>query len=270
MIVTKKKIKEYWTNRLPQRWYSKKDYGTEEYWDEVSKKRYSIYYSYLPTIAEFNDHKGEKLLEIGVGVGTDALEYGKGGANVTGIDLTETAIEITKNRFKQKNLKGIFKTDDAENLSFSDNMFDIVYCFGILHHTPNTKKSINEIRRVLKPGGKAIIMLYAKGWKHYCIRLFYNGLLKGQLFKMSKQEVINKNSEVEGNSPLTKVYSRKEIEELFGKKWQHIDIKRYRMGAFFEYSHYGRPMLPKPIRWLSCKLKLERLFGENWIIKVIK
>jgi len=268
-MINKETIKNYWNTRLPQRWYSDKEYGTKEYWKEVTDKRYNTYYSYLPKVAEFYIHNKEKVLEIGVGVGTDCLQYAKGGAIVTGIDLTDNAITTVKKRFEQNKLTGEFKVDDAENLSFDDNTFDLVYCFGVLHHTPDTKKCLKEIRRVLKPNGKAIIMLYAKGWKHYVIRLFYNGLLRGQLFKMSKQEVINKNSEVEGNSPLTKVYSKKQIKKLFGD-WKPNSIKRYRMGAFFDYSHYGRRMLPRPIRWLAKKLKLEKIFGENWIIKVVK
>lgn len=268
MQVTKDIIQDYWKGRLPQRWYSKKEYGTKEYWDEVTEKRYLIYYPYLKWEAEFGKHKGEHVLEIGIGVGTDTIQYAKGGAIITGIDLVQSAIDETKKRFEQEELNGTFMVDDAEHLQFDDDTFDFVFCFGILHHTPKTKESINEIKRVLRPGGKAVIMLYAKGWKHYVIRLFYHGLIKGEFFKMSKQEVINKNTEVEGGSPLTKVYSKRGIKKLF-TGWSGMKIKRYRMGAFFDYSHYGMKMLPRPIRWLARVLKLERLMGENWIIKVI-
>jgi ubiquinone/menaquinone biosynthesis C-methylase UbiE len=267
--LTKEYIRDYWNKRLPQRWYSNKEYGTLPYWNEVSEKRYTIYYPYLKWEAEFYEHKGEKILEIGVGVGTDTLEYGKGGAEVTGIDLTENAINITSERFIKNGLAGTFLVSDVENLPFENNTFDLVFCFGVLHHTPNIDKSLYEIQRVLKPSGKAIIMLYANGWKHYIIRLFYHGILKGELLRMNKQEVINKNSEVEGNSPLTKVYSKGQIYELF-KKWDHIELRRYRMGGFFDYPHYGMRMLPWPIRWMAKKFKLEKVFGENWLIKAYK
>jgi ubiquinone/menaquinone biosynthesis C-methylase UbiE len=267
--ISKLDIENYWNSRLPQRWYSKEEYGTRKYWDEITEKRYSIYYPYLKWEAEFDKHKNETILEIGIGVGTDTLEYGKGGAKIIGIDLTKNAIKITKERFKQNNLKGIFKVGDAENLPFDDETVDLVFCFGVLHHTTNIELALIEIKRVLKPNGKAIIMLYANGWKHYIIRILYHGIIRGELLRMDKQEVINKNSEVEGNSPLTKVYSKRQIYRLF-KNWKIKELKRYRMGGFFDYPHYGMKMIPKPIRWMARIFKLEKVFGENWLIKVIK
>jgi len=251
----KKKIKCYWETRLPQLRYSKKKVGTKEYYDEIEKLRYSCHYPFLPKIAEFNQHRREKVLEIGCGIGTDLLQYAKNGGLVTGIDLTENAIKITEQRFRLYNLKGELRTADAEKLPFLDNTYDLVFSFWVLHHTPDTQKAINEIYRVLKPGGKAIIMLYGKSVCYY-FTLFYFDVLKGELLKMSKQKLLNKHSEYYDNSPLTKFYSKKEIESLF----DIFDFVRiYRYNDFFE--KYFSKFLAS---------KLGKIMTSHFIIKATK
>ena len=166
-------VKDYWEVRAPQVWYSDKEIGRLSWLNELEYKRYNIYYEFIPKIAEFKYHYGEEVLEIGVGVGTDLMQYAKHGAIVSGIDLTQNAIDLTKRNFELKKLKYKYlESQDAENLSFADNSFDLVYSFGVLHHTPNTDKAIKEVHRVLKQNGKAIIMLYSRGWKHYFKRIF--------------------------------------------------------------------------------------------------
>ena len=236
----KKIIKNYWETRLP--------FGTKI----KRPERYSQFY-YLLKDAEFKEHKGEKVLEIGCGVGMDSLEYAKNGALVYGIDLTDSAIKLTKERFKLNNLKGDFKTMDAENLKFEDNTFDFVYSCGVLHHTPNTEKAIKEIKRVLKPDRNAVIGLYAKGWMYYIFFPVYFGIIRGDLFKMSWKELIHKHYEMEGNVPLVKVYSRKQINQLFDNI---VKLKR-------------RPLINSIGRFppeFVIRL-LERIWGGFWIIK---
>jgi len=145
----------------------------------------------------------------------------------------------------------------------------LVFSFGVLHHTPNPDIAVKEILRVLKPGGKVIAMFYSRGWKHYLKRMFWHGVIKGNLFTMSVQECINKNTEVHGNSPLTYMISKKDIKTMFSK-FGNVSIKRYRLGEYFEYPPYETWMFPYPIRYLSKKIKLERLIGENYIVKAVK
>ena len=99
----KSKIKDWWENNLPQDAYSRKEINTREYFDEQEQKRYEIYYRYFPEILQWDEWKGKKVLEIGCGVGTDILQFARNGAIVTGIDLTETAIQTTKERFRVYN-----------------------------------------------------------------------------------------------------------------------------------------------------------------------
>ena len=263
-------VQNYWKGKnIPQQWYSDKEPLTLQWFNEIRKKRYNLYYEYLKEEAEFQYHAGEKILEIGVGIGTDLAEFALNGANVTGIDLGEDQVNLTKLNFTLRNLPyEQISQGNAEGLDFEDGTFDLVYSFGVLHHTPDTQKAINEIQRVLKDDGQAIIMLYAKGFKHYIKRCFIHGILLGKLFKngFSWKKVYNEVSEVHGDSPKTEVYSKSEIKRMFSN-FNQIEIKKKRLGEFIEYPPYRTFVLPKCIKNFFIFFGFEYFFGENWLIK---
>ena len=161
-------IKNYWETRTPGIKHSVFEPGTIEFLNELEEKRYNRHYAYLLESAEFDQYDGKDVLEIGCGMG---------------IDLTEKAIQNTRSHFSHRGMKGTFLTMNTEKLDFPDNSFDLVYSFGVLHHTQDTQKAINEVNRVLKPGGKAIIMLYHKGFRYYFKIHLYYGILKGENYK---------------------------------------------------------------------------------------
>ena len=268
--VEKNKIKEYWETRLPQTWYSDKEVGSLRWFNELEYERYHTYYEYIPLVAEFDNHSGEDVLEIGVGVGTDIVQYAKGGAVVSGVDLTESAVETTRENLRIRGLRyASLRVGDAECLDFSDKSFDLVYCFGVLHHTPRPDYAIAEIHRVLRDGGKAIIMLYARGWKHYLKRILIHGILLGKWFKYGYDKLVNLQSEVHGASPLTYVYTRREVGRLFSS-FGEVSITRYRLGEYFDYAPYCTKRVPLVIKNIMDLLAMERLVGENYIVKVTK
>lgn len=256
---SKQIIKEYWQDKQPSLWYSKKNYGTKEYYDDTESKRYSRFYPYIPKIAEFENYKGKKVLEVGVGMGTDLKQYAKNGAICYGTDLTEGSVEQTRKHLEIYGLKADLKVMDAESLEFEDNTFDLVYSFGVLHHTPDTQKAIDEVFRVLKPNGKAIIMLYSKSWQHYVIRVGYAGIIGGELRRMTMQELINKYSEAYGFSPLTKLYHRGEAKHLF-RNFRKVDVSHW------HYKVPDRNGITQKIK----SLKNRNYLMGNWIIKAIK
>jgi ubiquinone/menaquinone biosynthesis C-methylase UbiE len=113
-------------------------------------------------IAFLKEAASPSLLEVGCGMGTDSLVLAQNGFNVTGVDITLAHLDLAKKLFNLYQSDGTFLEDNAEQLSFPDNSFGCVYSYGVLHHTPNTAKSIKEIYRVLRPNGRAVIMLYHK------------------------------------------------------------------------------------------------------------
>lgn len=251
----KQQIKEYWNDKQPNLWYGK-DYG------EIEHKKYNEYYPYLPLVCEFDNYKGKNVLEIGVGMGIDLKQYAQNGAICYGTDLTEGSINKTKHLFETYNLKANLQVMDAENLKFEDNTFDMVCSYGVLHHTPDTQKAIDEIHRVLKPNGKVIIILYSRTWKHYLRRVLLAGIIQRDLFKLGMQELVNKYSEAYGNSPLTKLYSKRHINIMF-TKFRDVKISHW---------HY-RIKHPQGLRQTLGSIKDRKgwkFMQGNWLIKGYK
>lgn len=273
MTTTIDKVKEYWNKKnIPQQWYSNKTPFTIQWFNELSLKRYNTYYEYIKHDAEFENHPGEKVLEIGTGIGTDLIEYAKNGSKVYGIDLGPDQIDLTKLNFKLRNLNyEDLKVCSAENIEHEDETFDLVYSFGVLHHTPNTEKAISEIYRILKPDGQAIIMLYARGWKHYLKRCFVHGILLGKIIKyrFSWQALYDDISEVNGASPKTAIYTKKQVKNLF-KQFSEIVIKKRRLGEFIDYAPYKSKVLPSFVRNFLNLINAASIIGENYLIKLYK
>ena len=155
-------VRDFWNRNVNQfNQLHRDDVGTREFYDAAEALRYQYHYHLPPLFDKIaTELPCGKLLEIGCSMGNDTIQFARRGMKVTGIDITEAAIELIKGRFALYNMPGDFRVADAEHLPFDDNTFDVVYSFGVLHHTPYTEGAIEEARRVLKPGGKAYIMLY--------------------------------------------------------------------------------------------------------------
>lgn len=195
------------------------DLGTREFFDEVERNRYEEYAPWMPALMGFDQFAGASLLEIGCGMGTDLLQFARGGALCTGIDLTPRSIEITRHRFALYAQPGSFMISDGERLPFRSNVFDVVYSNGVLHHTPDTEGAIREIHRVLRPGGITKVMLYHRNSLNYWVEIVLRrGLLGGEYLRgRSSEEIMSRVIEFSEHEarPLVKVYSRKQARAMF-------------------------------------------------------
>ncbi len=137
---------------------------------------------YIEHFARFSEAKDKDVLEIGVGLGADHQRFAEAGARLTGIDLAPRAINQTGHRLGLFGLASNLQVADAENLPFADASFDIVYSWGVIHHSPDMRKAAREILRVLRPGGRFAVMIYHR-WSFvgYMLWLRY-GLLRGRPF----------------------------------------------------------------------------------------
>jgi SAM-dependent methyltransferase len=126
---------------------------------------------FIPELVPFESARGKQVLEVGCGNGADGVMFASRGADYTGVDLTQAAVDATREHFAILGLPGRFQTDNAEQLSFADGSFDIVYSNGVLHHTPDPARTFAEVYRVLRPGGRAIVMLYHKNSINYHLRI---------------------------------------------------------------------------------------------------
>jgi len=158
------KIKAYWNERIHDLSVTRHPVGTKEFFDELAEYRFDKL-RYLPGLVDFSDYSGKKLLEIGCGTGIDLIRFAEGGAVVTGVDLSETAISLARKNFEFRKLKADLRVMNGETLIFPDDTFDIVYAHGVLQYTADIQRMIDEARRVLRPGGEFIGMVYnRKGW----------------------------------------------------------------------------------------------------------
>ena len=236
-----------------------------------------------------NQLTGLRVLEVGSGAGGHSALFARHGAKVVSVDLTLDRVRSTDLKFRlmENSAKDCLAIQgDAESLAFSDNSFDVVYSNGVLHHTLNTQSAINEVYRVLKPGGRAVIMLYCKSSWHYWINMFLAvGILQGKALTRNwlgratewggkhKQTVFN---------PVTRCYSRSQLHTMFnafenvklrkadfyfylipklGKIYRRYQIKKYgtHPGGLLVYGE------PWPIQ-SRLELRLGRIMGFSWWI----
>ncbi len=186
--------------------------GSREFYEGISDNRYRQYAPWMQATIGFDRYRGKRVLEVGFGMGTDLYEFARHGAVVSGIDLTPRHLEIAHKRFELYNLSVDLRLGDAENLPYESNSFDVVYSFGVLHHTPNTQRALTEVWRVLAPGGIAIIGMYHR-WSPYYIALKARYFLAGDFRAQAWRDVLS-TIEVRRHSdarPLVKVYSRSRL-----------------------------------------------------------
>jgi ubiquinone/menaquinone biosynthesis C-methylase UbiE len=195
--------------------------GTREFFDAVERTRYEEYAPWMARVMGFDEFAGASLLEIGCGMGSDLLQFARGGALCTGIDLTPRSVEITRHRFSLYGNRGSFMLADGERLPFKSDSFDVVYSNGVLHHTPDTEGAIREVHRVLRPGGVAKVMLYHRNSLNYWFEIVLRrGLLAGEYLRgRSSEEIMSRVVEFSEHEarPLVKVYSRSQARGLFNQ-----------------------------------------------------
>lgn len=165
---------------------------------------------YIEPFARFEAARGLRVLEIGVGLGADHERFATAGAHLTGIDLTPRAVSRTRARLEVLGLPHDVREGDAERIDFPDNTFDVVYSWGVIHHSPDTPQAVREILRVLKPGGQARVMIYHRYSLIGLMLWLRYGLGTGRPF-MSLTEVYATHLE----SPGTKAYTRAEALAMF-------------------------------------------------------
>ncbi|MEW6769045.1 MAG: methyltransferase domain-containing protein [Pseudomonadota bacterium] len=209
-------VKDFWEKNPVAASGIAAELGTADYFrkfDALREEDGCEPYDLSEKIHGYSTSKGLKVLDIGCGNGYVLYQYARNGADVTGVDLTATAIDLSRKRFALGKLPGTFIEIDGTHLPFPDNHFDIICSMGVLHHISNPQPTVDEIYRVLKPGGRLIVMLYHRySWKNLVL-LRLRRLLDPKFRGKTQQEALNMNDGDE--CPLALVYSRDEASKLF-------------------------------------------------------
>ena len=153
-------ITNYWNHRIHDLEMTDQPVGTKAFFDDLDDYRFDKLH-YLPRLVDFAGFRGQRLLEVGCGIGTDLVRFARGGARVTGVDLSQTAIDLARKNFDVHGVAAEeLRVANGEALPFADASFDVVYGHGVIQYTANPEQLVRECHRVLKPGGTAIFMVY--------------------------------------------------------------------------------------------------------------
>ena len=155
-----RQVRAYWNERVHDLEMTDAPVGTKSFFDELDDYRFDKL-AYLPRVVDFTAYRGKRLLEIGCGIGTDLVRFGRGGARVAGVDLSETAVRLARRNMELNGQPGeVFAIADGARLPFADGSVDVVYAHGVLQYSADPRGIVCEAQRVLRPGGHAIFMVY--------------------------------------------------------------------------------------------------------------
>ena len=213
-------VRSFWERQPCGAKTARAEPGSPEFFRQVEEWRYTVE-PFIPELARFEDTAGKDVLEVGIGLATDFVRFVRAGASATGIDLTEAAVAAARERLRQEELEAEVLVGDAESLPFEDASFDVVYSYGVLHHTPDTAAAVREVHRVLRPGGEARIMLYSRrSW--FALAVWARHVLRSRRPWHSITTALAHDLE----SPGTKAYTEPELRDLFAP-FSRVELSRF-------------------------------------------
>lgn len=242
------------------------DPSSLEYFLAVERSRYEQQ-PWMAPYFSFQGHARMKVLEVGVGHGTDLVQFAQGGAYCHGIDVTDAHLTLAKQNFVLRDLSAVFKKSDATAIDYPDGFFDVVYSFGVLHHIPQPEMAIREIQRVLKPRGTLYLGVYHRySAFHVFTKLLCHGLRFGQLFSLGYHGLLSTIEDgADGTNvrPYVRLYSKRSLRKLLDG-FQVVDVSvRQLSPSHFWPSVLGR-MLTRHVG------RLERHLGWYVVCRAVK
>lgn len=246
-------VQKYWDRRPCNIRHSPRQIGTREYFIEVEERRRFI----GPHAIEFADYArwaGKRVLEIGCGIGMDGASFARAGAQYTGIDVSAESLALATRQFEIFGLGGTFHHCNAEDMQriVPENSFDLVYSFGVIHHTPNQRAVVEQARRAVRNDGELRIMLYAKNsWKAVMIEAGFD------------------QPEAQDGCPIATVYSREMIDALLSGLFRVISATQAHIFPYVVEKYVRYEYEPQP--WFKAMppemfAALERRLGWHYLI----
>ncbi len=257
-------VQSYWNDRPCNIRHSQKEIGSEEYFNEVEWRKYKVE-PHIPGFADFERWRGKRVLEIGCGLGTDTMNFARHGAEVTAVDLSDNSLTLARKRAQVFGLEDRirFIQADAEHLAeyVPVEPYDLIYSFGVIHHTPHPDRVMEQLRRYLKPTTTVKIMVYNRwSWKVLWILFGYG---KARFWRLN--QLIAENSEAQTGCPVTYVYSRRQGRRFLEAHGLRVTEARaghifpYRIADYVQYRYVKVWYFRWMPRWLFRSL--ERLAG---------
>ena len=284
----------FWAANQPGFRFTSAEIGSERFFQEVERHRYALE-PHIPELVQFERWAGCDVLEAGCGIATDGLRFARAGARYTGLDAEDAALELARRRFALAGARGQFVQGSVTNLPFDDASFDFVYSHGVIHHVADTDRAVDELNRVLRPGGSVLVMVYHRRSLNYYLNIMAmrrglvsllllpgatravarltgerEDVLAGQRLLLKRhgrryvtdgQLFLNNNTDGPGN-PLSKVYSKADARRLFAA-FEDVNVESRFLNLRI-YPGGGKIAQTRPAQWL------ERFVGWHLYIEAAK
>ncbi|HVP28115.1 MAG TPA: class I SAM-dependent methyltransferase [Myxococcota bacterium] len=244
-------VRDFWNARPCNLRHSREPVGTRAYFDQVEARKYFVE-PHIPRFAEFERWRGRRVLEIGCGIGTDTVSFARAGATVTAVDLSERSLALARQRIAVCGLEGVrFVEADVERLgeALPAEPYDLVYSFGVLHHTPDPDAALRALRPYVAPGGTLKLMVYhRRSWKVLSI-LARAALARGPQAFLDARRLVARYSEAQTGCPVTYSYSRREARAWLaraGFRVEEIEVDHifpWRVADYVEHRYRREPWL---------------------------
>ena len=263
-------VRTFWNARPCNIRHSPKPVGTREYFDEVEQRKYFVE-PHIPGFADFEKWRGKSVLEIGCGLGTDTVNFARAGARVTAVDLSDQSAAIARQRLDVYGLgdRVTIHVGDAEQLpSFiPPQTFDLVYSFGVIHHSPHPRRIVEHLRRYVTRQSELRLMVYSR----VSYKLFWIMKEEG-VWDMSRiDELIARNSEAQTGCPVTYTYTDETVRALL-EGFDVVDVRKAHIFTW-DIEPYKRYEYRKAPEWADVSdeelARLERELGWHLLVRAV-
>jgi 2-polyprenyl-3-methyl-5-hydroxy-6-metoxy-1,4-benzoquinol methylase len=266
-------IQAYWDARPCNIRHSPRPVGSREYFDDVEARKYTVE-PHIPQFAEFARWRGKRVLEIGCGIGTDTINFARAGAEITAVDLSARSIEVARHRAAVFGVSDRIRFYNANAEALADAVpvepYDLVYSFGVIHHSPHPDRVVAQALRYLPPGGSLKLMVYHRfSIKVLWIMLTYG---RGRFWRLS--ELVARFSEAQTGCPVTYIYSMSEARRMveangFRVTAMSVDhIFPYRIADYVEYRYVKKWYFRHIPDRIFCAF--ERRYGWHLMIDAVR
>jgi SAM-dependent methyltransferase len=228
-----REVRAYWNDRIHDLEMTGQPVGTKAFFDELDDYRFDKL-AYLPQILDFGGYRGRRLLEIGCGIGTDLVRFAAGGARIAGVDVSETAIRLARQNMDLHGHRAdVFAVADGAALPLPDVSVDVVYAHGVLQYSADPRAIVQESRRVLRPGGTAIFMVYNRvSWLMALSKIMKVGLEHQDAPGLRLYSIPEFRSLLEGFSSVRLVPERFPVKSRLHRGWKAAAFNGVFVGVF--------------------------------------
>jgi len=231
-VATVDEVRAYWDQHIHDLEITTHPVGSRGFFDDLDQYHFEKLH-HLLRLVDFNGYRGKAVLEVGCGAAVDLARFAKGGAVCTGVDLAQSAIALAKANFEQQGLQADLRVANGEALPFPDNSFDLVYAHGVVQYTADPQALVNEVRRVLKPGGQAIFQVYNRiSWLNALSKLMKVGLEHDDAPVLLKYSIGEFKRLVAGFGTVTIVPERFPVKSRLHKGWKGAVYNGLFVGTF--------------------------------------